>query len=192
MTAEIKVLIVTGSDKGVSLISQLLDSSVFYPVSSVKSGTEARRALLGGEYDAVVINTPLPDEFGHDLAVHISEKTSSGVVLLVKNELFDQVSSKVEDYGILTIGKPIQRPMFNQAMKMLAANKNRLNRYETENRKLQTKIEEIKVISRAKCILVEYLRMTEAQAHHYIEKQAMDMRTSRKNVAEGILKTYDV
>ena len=37
---------------------------------------------------------------------------------------------------------------------------------------------------------VQYLRMSEQQAHRYIEKQAMDMRTSKKDVAENILKTY--
>jgi response regulator NasT len=33
--------------------------------------------------------------------------------------------------------------------------------------------------------------MTEGQAHRYIEKQAMDMRTPRKEIAENILKTYE-
>ena len=36
----------------------------------------------------------------------------------------------------------------------------------------------------------EYLRMSEQQAHRYIEKQAMDMRASKKSIAERILKMY--
>ena len=32
--------------------------------------------------------------------------------------------------------------------------------------------------------------MTEAEAHRYIEKQAMDLRLSRKEVAENIIHTY--
>ena len=43
-----------------------------------------------------------------------------------------------------------------------------------------------------KCILVEYLRMSEQQAHRYIEKQAMDMRTSKRNIAENILKNVQL
>lgn len=54
-----------------------------------------------------------------------------------------------------------------------------------------TKIEDIKMIDRAKCILIQYLNMTESEAHRYIEKQAMDMRTTRKTIAEGILRTYE-
>ena len=57
--------------------------------------------------------------------------------------------------------------------------------------KLLQKIEDIKMIDRAKCILIQYLNMTESEAHRYIEKQAMDMRTTRKTIAEGILRTYE-
>ena len=47
-------------------------------------------------------------------------------------------------------------------------------------------------MDRAKCVLIQYLNMTETQAHRYIEKQAMDLRTTRRQIAEGILKTYEV
>ena len=33
--------------------------------------------------------------------------------------------------------------------------------------------------------------MHEQEAHYYIEKQAMDMRLSRREVAEHIIRTYD-
>ena len=62
---------------------------------------------------------------------------------------------------------------------------------ESENMKLQKKIEEIRLIDRAKCILIQYLQMTEQQAHKYIEKQAMNLRQSKVSVAESLLKTYE-
>ena len=60
-----------------------------------------------------------------------------------------------------------------------------------ENFKLQSKIEEIRLVNRAKCVLIQYLKLTEPQAHRYIEKQAMDTRQTKKDVAEKILKTYE-
>ena len=48
------------------------------------------------------------------------------------------------------------------------------------------------MIDRAKCILIQYLNMTEAEAHRYIEKQAMDMRSTKRVIAEGILRTYEI
>ena len=51
--------------------------------------------------------------------------------------------------------------------------------------------DDIRIINRAKYILMEYLSMTEPQAHKYLEKQAMDMRLTKIEVAENLLSTYD-
>jgi response regulator NasT len=60
-----------------------------------------------------------------------------------------------------------------------------------KNTRLESQIEEARLINRAKCILIQYLRLTEPQAHRYIEKQAMDKRTSRIDIARNILTTYE-
>ena len=55
---------------------------------------------------------------------------------------------------------------------------------------LQDKMDEIKLVNRAKWILITHLDMTENVAHRYIEKQAMDRCVTRRSVAEDILRTY--
>ena len=55
---------------------------------------------------------------------------------------------------------------------------------------VEEKIKEIRLVNRAKWLLIECLRMTEAEAHRYIEKQAMDLRISKREAAENIIKTY--
>ena len=62
---------------------------------------------------------------------------------------------------------------------------------QNENVRLQQKIQEIRMVDRAKCALIQYLHMSEPDAHRYIEKQAMDLRITRREVAEEILKTYE-
>ena len=52
-------------------------------------------------------------------------------------------------------------------------------------------MEDIRVVNKAKWFLIEQLKMTEQEAHRYIEKQAMDSRVPRVRVAEDILKTYE-
>jgi response regulator NasT len=61
-----------------------------------------------------------------------------------------------------------------------------------ENEGLHRKIEELRIVNRAKYILMQYLSFTEEQAHRYIEKQAMDLRQTKIKIAENILKTYDI
>ena len=56
---------------------------------------------------------------------------------------------------------------------------------------MQEKMTDIRTINRAKWLLIENLNMSENDAHRYIEKQAMDTRSTRREVAEGIIRTYD-
>ena len=96
----------------------------------------------------------------------------------------------MESCGVIVLCRPVSRRLFDQAVYLLAAMRSRWCELEEENRRLHERVEEIRAVARAKCVLVEYLRMSEQQAHRYIEKQAMDMRASKKSIAERILKMY--
>ena len=185
------VLIVSDSDKGIELLTRLLKANGINKINSVKSGAEARRMIGEVESDLIVIITPLPDEFGESLAITATEISTSGVILITRSEIADEIEARVQDYGILVVSNPISRQVFYQAQKLALATRRRLSGLKNENMRLQNKIDEIRLVTRAKCVLIEYLNMTENQAHKYIEKQAMDLRTSRKEIAQSILKAYE-
>ena len=63
-------------------------------------------------------------------------------------------------------------------------------RRKMKNRPRERSGEERRLIDEAKALLMERNNMTESEAHRHIEKTAMDTRTSRKTVAENIIKTY--
>ena len=94
------VLIVSGSDKSLDFISNSLPMELFYPTVSLNSAAEARRLLVNQDFDIVIINTPLKDDIGIELALEIAEKDFTAVMIIVKNEMFDQVAYRVEDYGV--------------------------------------------------------------------------------------------
>lgn len=185
------ILVVASSDKGKELLLDLLKSSGHNQIVTASSGNEARRLFGQNNFETVLINAPLLDEFGDELALLVADTTASGVLLLVKSELAEAISLKVEDYGVFVVEKPIGRTLFYQALKLVTASRMRMLGLKKENIKLQNKIEEIRLVDRAKCTLIQYLNMSEEKAHKYIEKQAMDRRISRKSIAEGILKTYE-
>ena len=56
--------------------------------------------------------------------------------------------------------------------------------------KLKKKLDEIRVINRAKLALMTYLGFTEQQAHRYIEKEAMDMRCTKLEISEKVIRMY--
>ena len=78
------VLIVSASEKLDNQLRALLPVTEYYPVQSAKSVGEARRMLLGASFDLVLINTPLKDDFGTQLAIDVCLESSAGALLFVK------------------------------------------------------------------------------------------------------------
>ncbi|MBR0598411.1 ANTAR domain-containing response regulator [Sinanaerobacter chloroacetimidivorans] len=186
-----KILLVSRKGKSKDMLLQLLEMGVSSQITTSYSDAEARSLIEKTEFDLVIINSPLEDKSGTDLAVFVTEHSMAGVLMAVQNKYADAVSQKVEPYGVLVVGKPIVRAFFNQAVKFADVTRLRFMTLKEENISLQNKIEELKLISRAKCVLIEYLAMTESQAHKYIEKQSMDLRISKFRVAKRILKAYE-
>ena len=184
-------LVVSSGLKGQETLSSLLKGNDERPPSIAKSAAEARRLLIEQDFSTVIILAPLTDEFGVELAIHTSEHSTSGVIIIVKQEIAEQVRAKVEDFGVFVVETPISRVVFYQAFRMVNVARRRMVKLQSENAKLKYKIIDMKTVDRAKCALIQYLNMSENQAHHYIEKQAMNRQLTRKEVAESILRTYE-
>ena len=52
-------------------------------------------------------------------------------------------------------------------------------------------MQEAHIINRAKRLLIDRLKMSEAQAHRYIEKTAMDSCVKKREIAENIIRIYE-
>ena len=184
-------LIVSGTDAGVKALFALLGDLRLRDVQFAMNSAEARRRLADREYDLAVVNTPLRDEFGSELACRIAETTTAGVILLVKADYAAEIQAKVEDSGVFVLEKPVRRSMFQYTVRMMAAMERRLQMLKKENVRLQNKIEEIRLVGRAKLVLMQCLKMSEESAHHYIERQAMNMRCTKAEIAQSIIRTYE-
>lgn len=186
------ILLASNTSTTLSMLSSLFQFQQFEKVCTAASGSECRRMLLENDFDLLIIDSPLPDEFGTDLALHAADNSDTGIILLCPSEKFYDVCPQVEDAGVFTISKPAGPDFLYQSVRLLTAARKRVMNLQHENVKLQNKIEEMRLVDRAKCILIQYLNMTEKQAHKYIEKQAMDFRQSRSTIAKKILQTYEM
>lgn len=185
------VLIVSSSQKVNIFLSELLPTDKFSPILTVSTAGEARRLLVDRDIDIVVINSPLSDDFGVELAIEASEDLNCGVLIFVKAELQDNISERVEGCGILTLSKPVSRQLVYQSMNLLVAARQKIKALEEKTSTLQGKMEEIRLVNRAKLLLIEHLKMSEPEAHRYIEKTAMDACVKRRKIAEDIIRTYE-
>lgn len=184
------VLLVSSSPKFNESMLALLPESRFYPVAAVSDVSSARRRLLENKYDIVIINAPLPDDFGTRLALNICDNSGTAVLLFVKAEHYPDINGRVSPFGVLALPKPTTSQAVSQSLQLLCGTRERLRRMEQKTASIEEKMEEIRIINRAKLLLMEQLKMTEKEAHRFIEKQAMDRCVTRITIAQSILSTY--
>ena len=185
-----RVLLVSASQKMTDALLPLLHDSRCEPVVIATDAASARRQLLEAAFDVVIINTPMLDEFGTKLALDTVESSGTGVLLLVKAEHFPDISMKLSPLGVLVLSKPTSPAIVTQSLTLLCATRERLRRMEQKTATMEEKMEEIRLVNRAKWLLVEQLKMSEPDAHRYIQKTAMDRGLSRRVVAENIIRMY--
>ncbi len=184
------VLVVSAAEKLNNALSELMPGSRFQPVRTVSSVSAGKRAWSERSYDFVIVNSPLPDDAGTRFAVDVGHSAGSVVLLLVRSELHDDVRDRVAEHGVFTLARPLSSRQLSVALDWMASARERLKRTEKKALSVEEKMEEIRVVNRAKWLLISRLKLDEPQAHRYIEKQAMDRCISRKEVAEEIIKTY--
>ncbi len=183
-----RTALLIGSEKVLPAIGSLLGSG--FTRAAAYSGSDARRRLLTGEeFGLAVIKTPLPDEFGDDLALTLAER-SMAVILLIRAEHFDEYAERMAGTGVIVVQVPIVKSVFAQAVELAVATHDQMATLRRENERLRSKLEEMRRICLAKCLLVEHEGMHEPDAHRFIEKRAMDLRLSRVDVATMIIAQY--
>lgn len=185
-----RILVVSAVEKFCEQLMPLLPESIAPTVDKAPSINAAQRKFADRAYDIVIVSTPLPDDFGVRFAIDVSTKSSTVAMLLVHTDFYDAVYDKVYEYGVFVVRRPTSPAIVRQALDWLVATRERLCSLEKKSVSLQDKMDEIRLVNRAKWALITHLNMTEDAAHHYIEKQAMDRCVPRRTVAEDILRTY--
>ena len=183
------VLMVSAKEKFNQAVSPLLPERDF-TLTVTGSVASARRFLLEKPVDLLLVNTPLPDDVGLRLAMDVCNTTDLGVLLFVKNDLYDEISQKAQMAGVFTLPRPVSREAVALSLRLLCATRERLRRAQRKSASIQDKMEEIRLVNRAKLLLMEHAKMTESDAHHFLEKQAMNRRISRRELAQSIIRTY--
>ena len=159
-------------------------------MTTVRSVGEARRTLVNAAFDLILVNAPLPDGMGIDFAMEACAESDAGVLLLIKSELYEETYYKVLPAGVITLPKPTSTQMVSQSLRVLCAIRERMRGMRQHQATVEEKIEELRLVNRAKWLLIECLHMTEPDAHRYITRQAMEQRTGKREIAESIIRTY--
>lgn len=185
------ILLVSASDKLNDVILSSLNISEYNPVDIAASISKACRMFAEKDYDIVIINAPMPDEFGTRLAIDVCDDSQASSLLLVSSDIYDEIYDKVADYGVVVLSKPTSMQIVSQSLRILCAVRERIRKLNQKQASVEEKISQMRIISHAKWLLIEHDGMTEDEAHKYIEHSAMDKRKSKAEIANMIIKKYE-
>ena len=137
------------------------------------------------------MDAPLGDALGLEFCREFLGKRIADALLLADEALLQTLLPRALAAGIGLLPSPCGRTDMLCALARVEASQRSLAALRQENADLLRRMDALRTIDRAKCLLMQYLGMSEAQAHRYIERQAMNLRVSKKVIAEHIRKTYD-
>ncbi len=182
-------MLAASSEQSAVAIGKLVAKYGVHDIVFVSNGMEARRKLLERAFDLLVVNAPLSDEYGEALARDVSAGYRTQVLLLVR-ENTGEIAYKMEQCGVFTLERPINHIVFFNVLKMINAAHYKFVQVYEERERLKSRLEDMRLIGLAKCLLIEKLYYTEAAAHKQIEKIAMNERKSKLQVAREIIEKY--
>ena len=158
-----------------------------YEVTTSSSVCEARKLLLDVDFQLLVIESPLLDGSGREVASSAAAMEGLDVVLLVNASQVDALSFSLGGrLGVYVLSRTCSAAELRALLRIIAAGRSRIDRLEERCRKLVRRLNDERVLCEAKCLLARRLGLSEEEAHHMIERRAMDDRTSLIDAALGV------
>ena len=182
------VLVVSASEKMNEALRSALTEEGCSPIVFFSGVAAARRHCLEHKVDMVIVNSPLVNDMGTKFALDISgEKQDTVCMIMLKADTYDSLQMRMEEGGVFCVSKPISMTELKKNIHWLKTARERLRRTEQKTATLESKMDEIRIINRAKWILIEECGMTEPDAHRYIEKEAMNQGLPKRQIADEII-----
>ena len=184
-----RMLIVSSDDRFSRDVSALLQGDQLHKDCS-HSASDARCKLLENQYDFVIVNAPLRDEFGSRLCIDVSRNNGTIAAIFAANDTYDEIYAKVAVHGVFVLYKPTSKTLVSQAVSLMVCARERLRSLEKKVGNTESKLDEIRIVNKAKWLLIDQEGLSEAEAHKYIEKSAMDSGIAKRLAAQMIIDKY--
>ncbi|OZD04609.1 response regulator [Rhodococcus sp. 06-235-1A] len=168
---------------------EMLREEGYDVVGEAADGQQAVELAVELRPDLVIMDVKMPRRDGIDAASEIAEKRIAPVVILTAFSQRELVE-KARDAGAMAyLVKPFTKADLMPAVELAASRFSEISALESEIADLQDRLETRKLIEKAKGILMTSQSLTEPQAFKWIQRAAMDRRTTMKAVAEVVIET---
>lgn len=184
-----RLLLVSAGEKFIKEVEALLQNGQFQ-IDKAHSASDARCKLLENAYDMLIVNAPLSDEFGSRLCIDAGQNDGTITAILSSADTYAEIYAKASVHGVFVIQKPISKLLMSQAVSLMICARERLRTAEKKADKAQNRLDSIRIVNKAKWLLIENEGMSETEAHKHVEKAAMDAGITKKLAAQIIIDNY--
>ena len=166
---------------------ELLEEHGYEIVGQASDGEEAVRLANELEPDLIVMDVKMPKMDGITAADKIAEDRICAVVMLTAFSQRDLIKRAKEAGAMAYVVKPFDASDVIPAIEIAMASFAEIRGVEDEVMDLEERLESRKIVDQAKGILQTSLDLTEPEAFRWIQKTAMDLRKSMREVAQGVI-----
>lgn len=166
---------------------ELLEEHGYEIVGQASDGEEAVRLANELEPDLIVMDVKMPKMDGITAADKIAEDRICAVVMLTAFSQRDLIKRAKEAGAMAYVVKPFDASDVIPAIEIAMARFAETRGVEDEVMDLEERLESRKIVDQAKGILQTSLDLTEPEAFRWIQKTAMDLRKSMREVAQGVI-----
>lgn len=186
------VLICANQKESRVLLKSFLCLHGFHDLTYVDDSEQALSLCMHRRFTLILVDLPFTkDDHEVSFLLKLHETSSAFMITIVSQSKYDALRERMERFGIFTMVKPILREVFSQFLGFVNAMQHHYGSMMKQQQQLVEQIKEIKLIDRAKCLLIENEFLTEEEAHKQIEKMAMNERVTRKTIAQRIIAEYE-
>ena len=168
-------------------LKEMLIDEGFEVVGEAADGEQAVAMATELKPDLVIMDVKMPNKDGIEAAAEIVSEQIAPVVMLTafsQRELID----RARDAGAMAyLVKPFSQSDLVPAIELAVARHQELKALREEIADVTQRLEARKIIDRAKGLLMTAQKMSEPEAFRWIQRTAMDRRTSMQAVAQAVV-----
>lgn len=173
-------------------LKTLLEEMGHNVVGEAADGQKALELVRSLKPDVVIMDIKMPVMDGLDAAKIIAEEKIAPVVLLTAYSQKDLIERAKEAGVFGYLVKPFQESDLLPAIEIAISRYLEMQELESTVGDLQSKLETRKLVDRAKGILMDKRKLTEAEAFRLIQQQSMNQRKSMREIAEAIIIAHEI
>lgn len=166
---------------------ELLEEQGYEVVGQAADGEKAVEMARELRPDLVVMDVKMPKMDGIAAAENITDERIAPVVMLTAFSQRELIQKAKTAGAMAYVVKPFDASDVVPAIEIAMARFQEMQALDDEVASLEERLESRKIIDQAKGILQEALGMTEPEAFRFIQKTAMDLRKSMREVASGVI-----